>query len=65
MKHIYSKTDPAIVREMFRVHLQRDPAPEEIEKVCRGYVERLKLEVATGPGYRVLPGIPEILAILC
>jgi phosphoglycolate phosphatase len=58
------KTDPAIVREMIRVHLQRDPQAGEIETVCRGYIDCLKAEVATSPGYRVLPGIPELLDAL-
>jgi phosphoglycolate phosphatase len=58
------KTDPAIVREMIRVHLQREPQPGEIDAICRGYVDRLKIEVKEGPGYKVLPGIPELLAVL-
>ena len=58
------KTDPAICREMIRVHLRREPQPEEIEKLCRGYLDRLALEVPNGPGYRVLPGIPQLLEAL-
>lgn len=58
------KTDPAIVREMIRVHLQRDPQNGEIEALCRAYVERLEVEVATAEGYRILPGIPELLQSL-
>lgn len=58
------KTDPAIVREMIRVHLKRDPHQGEIELVCRGYIERLRYEVETGEGYRIMPGIPALLEIL-
>ncbi len=58
------KTDPAIAREMIQVHLHRPPGEGEIEKVCRGYLERLKEEVAQAEGYRVLPGIPELLKAL-
>src|SRR5258708_37521264 len=58
------KTDPAIVREMIRVHLNRDPQNGEIEAVCESYVARLPVEVANADGYRVLPGIPEILEVL-
>jgi phosphoglycolate phosphatase-like HAD superfamily hydrolase len=58
------KTDPAIVREMIRVHLRRDPEDGEIESICRAYVDRLKIEVATSAGYRVLPGVPELLESL-
>jgi len=58
------KTDPLIVREMIRVHLNRDATPAEIETVCKGYIERLKYEVETGQGYRIMPGIPELLQAL-
>jgi len=58
------KTDPAIVREMIRVHLQRNPQNGEIETLCRSYVQRLSIEVAAAEGYRILPGIPEILEAL-
>jgi len=58
------KTDPAICREMIRVLLKREPQDGEIEKLCRGYLDRLAEEVPEGPGYRVLPGIPELLKIL-
>lgn len=57
------KTDPAIVREMIQVHLERDPRDGEIEAVCRSYVDRLKVEV-NGPGYIILPGIPALLQAL-
>src|SRR5471032_2412354 len=58
------KTDPAICREMIRVHLGRPPEDGEIEKLCRGYLDRLAQEIPEGPGYRILPGIPELLQIL-
>src|SRR5262249_55246601 len=41
----------------------RDAESGEIEAVCRGYVDRLKVEV-NGPGYIILPGIPELLKAL-
>jgi phosphoglycolate phosphatase len=58
------KTDPAIVREMIRVHLGRDPQNGEIEDICKAYVDRLPEEVAQAEKYRVLPGIPELLEAL-
>jgi phosphoglycolate phosphatase len=58
------KTDPAICREMIRVHLSREPQPGEIEALCRGYLDRLAEEIPQGPGYRILPGIPELLEAL-
>jgi phosphoglycolate phosphatase len=58
------KTDPAICREMIRVHLNREPQANEIETLCRGYLDRLAVEVPINPGYRILPGIPELLETL-
>src|SRR5438132_6547159 len=58
------KTDPAICREMVLVHLNRQAEPQEIEKLCQGYLDRLAVEVPNGPGYKVLPGIPELLKAL-
>jgi phosphoglycolate phosphatase len=57
------KTDPAIIREMIRVHLGREAADGEIERCCKGYVDRLRVEVH-GPGYIILPGIPALLETL-
>ncbi len=58
------KTDPAICREMIRVHLSREPRNDEIKNLCRGYLDHLAEEVRQGAGYRVLPGIPELLKAL-
>jgi len=58
------KTDPAICREMIRVLLKREPQDGEIEQLCRGYLDRLANEVPQGPGYKVLPGVPELLKAL-
>jgi len=55
------KTDPAICREMIRVHLSREPEGPEIENLCRGYLDRLAEEIPVSPGYRILPGIPKLL----
>jgi phosphoglycolate phosphatase len=55
------KTDPAICREMIRVHLGREPQAGEIEDLLRGYLDRLEVEIPTSPGYRVLPGVQELL----
>jgi len=58
------KTDMAIARELIQVHLKRNAHQDEIRKLCDAYVARLAEEVPAGPGFRVLPGIPELLAIL-
>jgi phosphoglycolate phosphatase len=58
------KTDPAICREMVRIHLNREPVEGEIQKLCRGYLDQLAKEIPISPGYRVLPGIPALLEAL-
>ncbi len=58
------KTDPAIVREMIQLHLQREPKKGEIERICQRYVEHLPIEIAQTADYVILPGIPELLAQL-
>jgi len=58
------KTDPAICREMIRVHLKREPNEGEIAKLCRGYLDQLANEIPTSPGYKILPGIPKLLDTL-
>jgi phosphoglycolate phosphatase-like HAD superfamily hydrolase len=54
----HGKTDPAIVREIFRVKLQsQNPTDSEIATVIESYVFYLRDEVRNSPTYRVLPGI--------
>ncbi len=55
------KTDPAICREMIKVHLKREPQKGELELLCQGYLKHLAHEVPQSPGYRVLPGVPTLL----
>jgi len=58
------KTDPAICREMIRSHLKRDASPAEIKAMCDAYLEQLAIEVPISPGFKILPGIPQILEAL-
>jgi phosphoglycolate phosphatase len=54
----HGKTDPAIVREIFRVKLQsQNPTESEIATVIESYVFYLRDEVRNSSTYRVLPGI--------
>jgi len=55
------KTDPAIVREVFRKKLHREPAFTEIEELKRVYLRYLLAEVKASSGYRLLPGILHLL----
>jgi phosphoglycolate phosphatase-like HAD superfamily hydrolase len=58
----HGKTDPAIVREIFRVKLS-SPTPDnsEIASIIEAYVSFLKDEVHMSKTYRVLPGIAPLL----
>ncbi|MEW6378917.1 MAG: HAD hydrolase-like protein [bacterium] len=55
------KTDPAIVREVFREKLHREPEAAEIEELKDIYLRYLVTEVETSPSYRLLPGILPLL----
>ncbi len=55
------KTDPAIIREMCRKSLGRDCRAEELDFLCKQYLNFLRREVPESPGYRLMPGIPELL----
>jgi phosphoglycolate phosphatase len=58
----HGKTDPAIVREIFRVKLQSEnPTNANIATVVDGYLAFLREEVDTSATYRVLPGIISLL----
>ncbi len=55
------KTDPAICREMIRVHKEREAQESEVRLLCEKYLEQLAIEVPKSPGFRILPGISEML----
>jgi len=58
------KTDPAIFREVARVTLGRDLSGAEVEAVKEAYLEALTSEIVDSPGYRIMPGVPDLLSIL-
>ncbi len=55
------KTDPAIVREVFKTKLQREPSTKEREELQNAYLRYLFEEVQTSKGYRLLPGVLSLL----
>jgi phosphoglycolate phosphatase len=55
------KTDRAICREMIVFHQKRPAQESEIQALSSKYLEQLAIEVPRSEGYRVLPGISEIL----
>jgi len=58
----HGKTDPAIVREILRIRVGNTAATNgHIEPILESYLFFLRDEVQQSPGYRVLPGILQIL----
>ncbi len=58
------KTDPLIIREMVEKCLPDLDPDQEIPRVMELYVEYLAEEVEVSPGFRVMPGVPELLEAL-
>jgi phosphoglycolate phosphatase-like HAD superfamily hydrolase len=58
----HGKTDPAIVREILITRIGSDSTLEiQLQSILESYLLFLREEVPLSPGYRVLPGIVEIL----
>lgn len=59
----HGKTDPAIVRELFREKLgSSSPSASDIASVLEAYVSFLRQEVFESPTYCVLPGVVSLLS---
>ena len=54
-------TDPEIAAIVFREVIGREGSPEERSKAIAGYLRHLPDTVAESAGYRVMPGIEELL----
>jgi phosphoglycolate phosphatase len=53
--------DPAVGLECFRGAIGREPSPEEMSALMMLRQRYLAEEVESSPGYRVMPGVPELL----
>ncbi len=53
--------DPAVGRASFRGAIGREPTAEEMAALMMLRQRYLAEEVETSPGYRVMPGVPELL----
>ena len=60
----HGKTDPLICQEMFRAHLGREGAEEEVRALMAKYIELLPGCVAGSRNYRLMPGVPGLLEAL-
>lgn len=54
-------TDPEIVKIVFREVVGREGTPEERSKAVGAYLKHLPDTVAESDGYRVMPGVEELL----
>jgi phosphoglycolate phosphatase len=54
-------TDPEVGRITFRGVMGHEPTPEELTRLMHQYLQFLPQEVATSPGYHVLPGVEDLL----
>jgi phosphoglycolate phosphatase len=57
------KTDLLILRELFKKG-ERDFLPSEVDNLFKEYLFFLKEEIANSLGYRVMPGVPELIRAL-
>lgn len=58
------QTDPEVARLTFAGLLGREPEPEELARLMAVRLEHMAPAVADSKGYRVLPGVPELLQSL-
>jgi phosphoglycolate phosphatase len=54
-------TDPVVARKTFTEALGREPSGEELARLMSGYLSVLPDFIASSDGYRVLPGVVELL----
>lgn len=59
------QTDPDVARLSFRGALGREPDRRELTRVINAYLAALPGTVAASTGYRVMPGVPDLLIRLC
>jgi phosphoglycolate phosphatase len=58
------QTDPEVARLTFAGLLGREPEPEELARLLAVRLEHMARAVEDSKGYRVLPGVPELLQSL-
>jgi phosphoglycolate phosphatase len=55
------QTDPEVARLAFAGAIGREPEPEELPRLMAVRLEHMASAVADSQGYRVLPGVPQML----
>src|SRR5262249_2055309 len=59
------QTDPDVARLSFRGAIGREPHRRELTRVINGYLAALPRTVDASTGYRVMPGVQDLLTRLC
>jgi len=61
--HVFpdGKTDQMIFGEIFQRHFKRPPEKTELETIFIHYARHFEVEIDKTPGFRILPGIPQLL----
>jgi phosphoglycolate phosphatase-like HAD superfamily hydrolase len=54
-------TDPVVAKTTFQGVMKRSPTPMELTTLLHSYLEFLPQEISMSGGYRVLPGVEELL----
>lgn len=54
-------TDPQVGQLTFTKVIGREPIDRELARVLGAYLDRLAVEVAQSPGYRIMPGVVALL----
>jgi phosphoglycolate phosphatase-like HAD superfamily hydrolase len=58
----HGKTDPAIIREVFKARGESAESPQALQEILDTYVKFLPEEVCQSSNYRIMPGIVQFLA---
>jgi len=61
---VHGRTDPEIMGDIFQARLGRPLRTTERELLYRRYLAHLEQELISSPGFRVLPGVRELLETL-
>jgi HAD superfamily hydrolase (TIGR01549 family) len=58
------RTDPSILRDIFRINLGREISKNEVDEVFEEYTNALKVEIQKSQNSMVMPGVRELLTVL-
>lgn len=58
------RTDPLIIRDIFRSKLRREPRDKELQDICGHYLSALRTELDGADGYQVISGVAALLETL-